>query len=491
MTSALTCNNATLKVYVPSEDNPWNEQKINHLYRRVAFGATPDTINKALTKTPSEVIDELIDQAKNATPIPAPIWANWTPKEFGLNGNIEAVLAQQEWRDLFYTECLKSESGLSQRLTIFWSNHVVASLQGYFGPPLFYKYCNLLERKSIGSFKELIHDVGITGAMLLYLNGFDSKKEAPNENYARELLELFTLGEGNGYTEQDIKEIARALTGWNKRSDKFGDISFDSNEFDTGNKTIFGRIGNWAYSDVIDILFEEREQEIAKYICGKLYRYFVSPLINETIVDQLADTFKNNNFEIDSVLNQLFKSEHFFDESVFSVLIKSPIDLEMNMIKEMELEFYEKDYIKHIRTSISLQGQKTFNHDDVSGWGGDKEWINPSTIVAKWEQTGFRLLNAITSTKIKYLLYKTFLNNLLNNEISNDVEFVTQRMLDFFFSKESIDEVTYQGALGAFKYNVPSNYFDEGRWDTNWVIIGEQVYRLMLYIRKIPEFQLK
>ncbi len=486
-TTTLMCNNATLAVYVPSAANPWNEQKINHLYRRAGFGATRAMINDALTKTPEQVVNQIINVAKNATPTPAPYWANWNANQFG-DTTIKGSVAVREWKDQIIADFYENRGGLNDRLTLFWSNHLVASTQGYFAPPQFYKYYNLLQRKGIGNFKELVYDVGITGAMLLYLNGFENKKNSPNENYARELLELFTLGVNNGYTQQDIVEVARALTGWNDRSDRFGDISFNINKFDQGNKTFFGKTGNWGYDDVIDILFEERELKIARYICRKMYAYFVSPSVNETIVNQLANTFKNNNFDIAPVLARLFKSEHFFDESVSSVIIKSPIDLEVSLKREMNLQF-PSGFPLNIKTrnSISIQAQDLFGHVTVAGWDGDQAWINPSTLVSKWDEVSRRLQKAWQHDKVQY---KTFLNSMLGS-VSNDVGFVTQSILDFFFSNQSIDAITYQGALVAFKDNVPQNYFDDGSWNTNWDESSRQMFRLMQYIIRIPEFQLK
>ncbi len=487
-TATQTCNNATLSAYVPSTDNPWDEQKINHLYRRVGFGATRAMINDALGKTPTQVINSIINQAKNAIPTSPPDWAEWTSDQFGSGTNITVGKAVNEWKNKIIEDFYINNGGLNDRLTLFWSNHLVASYEGYSGPPLFYKYYNLLQRKAIGNFKELVYDVGQTGAMLQYLNGYQNRKNRPNENYARELLELFTLGENNGYTQDDIVEISRALTGWNDRSDRYGDISFNATKFDNGTKTFFGRTGEWGYDDVINILFEERELKIARHVCGKIYKYFVGPVVNETIVNQLANTFKNNNFDIAPVLNRLFKSEHFFDKSVFSVMIKSPVDLEVGLRREMNLKF-PSGYPLYTKTrqSIITQAQNIFSHSSVSGWDGDQTWINPSTFVARWDEVGRRLLKAKQHDETQY---KIFLNEILGS-VSNDVEAVTQSVLAFFFSNQSIDSVTSHGALVAFKDNIPQNYFDDGSWNTDWDEVSRQMYMLMLYIIKIPEFQLK
>ena len=135
---------------------------------------------------------------------------------------------------------------------------------------------------------------------MLYLNGFENTNNDPNENYARELYELFTLGEGIGYTQEDITETARALTGYNHWSEPGADIYFDASTFDSGSKTIFGQTGNWGYDDVIDNLFDQRGSEVATHICSKLYRFFVSPdidaVIQQDIIAPLAQTLVDNSF---------------------------------------------------------------------------------------------------------------------------------------------------------------------------------------------------
>ena len=215
---------------------------------------------------------------------------------------------------------------MRDRLTLFWSNHFVTEYYMYNHPAYTFRYYNNLQSNVLGNFKNFVSVMGLDDAMLMYLNGYENRNNAPNENYARELYELFTLGEGNGYTQDDITETARALTGYNNRQDG-GPIYFNPNRFDNGEKTIFGRKGNWNYDDVINILFEEKSDLISKFIVRKLYKHFISPDVNEAIVDELALYFVNNNFELEPLYKKLFKSEHFFNSYSSNVLIKSPVDL--------------------------------------------------------------------------------------------------------------------------------------------------------------------
>ena len=489
-TTTLMCNNAPLTNYFPSADNPWDGQKVIHLYRRAGFGATPAIKDNALTKTPGQVVNAIIQEAIDTPPEPAPEWANWSIQDFRDNG-VNVIGTRGAWSSKLH-ERLNKRGNLHDRLVVFWSNHIVASLDVYWQPPYMYEYLNLLQKHAIGNFKDMVREIGLSSAMLTFLNGFQNRKGSPNENYARELYELFTLGVDNGYTQEDIVETARAFTGWNDKSNHFGFIKFNPSKFDDGEKTIFGRTGNWGYDDVIDILFEEREQQIAKFICKKLYQYFVSPTVSEGIVQKLADIFVANNFEIAPVLKRLFKSQHFFDDAARSVIIKSPADLLLFLYREMDLKFNDENIIRgrDIRTSFEQNGQAILKHISVEGWATDRAWIDSSSILNRWFGLEGALSHAYRYDKEQF---KTFINRVvLGGSPSNDVEFVTKSILDFFFTnKLTIDDMAFQDALVAFKDTVPEQYFKDGSWNTNWDEARLQMYRLMQHIVKIPEFQLK
>ena len=205
---------------------------------------------------------------------------------------------------------------------MFWMNHFVTELESYGSyAPYMFQYYNLMQTHALGNFKEFVRAVGVNSTMLVYLNGFENTSNNPNENYARELFELFTLGENNNYTQQDILEASRALTGYNHWDDPGAQIYFDQSTWDEGPKTIFGSEEFYTYDELIDTLFELRETEIAQFICTKLYKYFVSheydAITQEDIINPLAQTLIDVNFEMAPMLRQLFKSQHFFDERAF------------------------------------------------------------------------------------------------------------------------------------------------------------------------------
>ncbi len=482
-----SCNTSTLAPYVPSGANPWNTSKIKHVYRRLGFGASQADVDAALALSPGQFIDNLVDSAFSLPPTTAPFWGNYVVSDFtDFEPENEQYIA--EWRIQSGNDLISED--LRGRLISFWMNHFVTELEVYSYSPYLYQYYNILQTHALGNFKDFVHDIGINSTMLLYLNGFENTNFNPNENYARELYELFTLGEGNGYTETDITETARALTGYNHWAEPGAPIYFDTSTHDAGEKTIFGQTGFWGYDDVINILFQERTNEIAVFICSKLYTFFVSPEVDATIeqdiIQPLAQTLVNNNFELVPVLKELFKSEHFFDERALGVVVKSPFDVIFSFVNETGF-FYDDTLMDAFIYASSLIGQDIFDPPDVSGWQRDETWINSSTLTGRWQlmelYVDFLFDNGFEFTLVD-------LARELTND-SNDPEFITQVMVDHFMAKELHSPGDYVIATDIFKWDIPQNYYDQGLWNLSWSEAPYQVVLLLKHIARMPEFQLK
>lgn len=485
MPTATTCNTSSLSIYIPSAGMPWDSKRANHVYRRLGYGESLPRINLALADTPENLIDSLISQAVALPPTAAPSWADTTYNDYiaqGLDFDEETQNNQYEWKIQALDDLLTD--GLRGRLTLFWHNHFVTELNKYYCSNYLYKYYNLLQTYALGNFKEFVRAIGKNEAMLIYLNGFENTATDPNENYARELYELFTLGVDNGYTQSDIVQTSKALTGYNHRNGFCDDLFFDNSTFNTDDKTIFGRTGNWGYDDVIDILFEEKAPLIANFICTKLYTYFVSPTINQTIIDDLASTFVID-FNIAEVLKRLLKSEHFFDDEAIGTIIKSPYDLTHDYIKTTNFTINQEDKGSIFYYNV-VAGQDLFNPVDVAGWQGDKDWINSSTLGGRW--TGMQ--NFIWYT---WNNYKEELRDfaLETSSSINDPAIITKSIIDRFVSKELHTITDYHIATDIFKAEIPQNYYDDGTWNLNWDQAPYQVVLLLLHLTKIPEFQLK
>jgi len=292
---------STLSPWTPDENHPWNTHSINHLYRRAGFGATLAEITAAKGKSPSQVIDGLLDNALLSSgsmpsePYKADTWLHVGPY---LGGDYDKQIQQQtaysyanfEIRRDWTVQMAKENIMLREKLSLFWMNHfVIESLKVYY-PQMVYRYLDYMRKNAWGNFKQMVKDVTIQPGMLIYLDGVQSYRTLPNENYARELLELFAVGvtdkDGNpNYTEPDIREIAKALTGYRIQYDAPAPnvlpSYYEVTQHDATFKTIFGVKKPWGLAsagvtdDVIDHIFESKKDAIAWYICSKLYQFFV------------------------------------------------------------------------------------------------------------------------------------------------------------------------------------------------------------------------
>ncbi|MFK5959620.1 MAG: DUF1800 domain-containing protein [Lutibacter sp.] len=478
----MSCNSGSINPYISSVQKPWDTRLIQHFYRRIGFGATSNEIAQALIQEPSLFIDEVIEKVYNLPSTIPPSWAYMKESDYT---DIDTQMQEQhvEWYLKWENDMLVNP--IRGRFTLFWSNHFVTRLEDYWCSSWMFDYYKVIQENSFGNFKNFVKEIGLAPAMLIFLNGYQNSAAEPNENYARELYELFTLGVNNGYTQNDIVETARALTGYTRIDEYCAPISFDINEFDHTEKTIFGRTGNWGYNDVIDILFEERGTQIANFICEKLYKYFISPEINSVIISELATTLITNNFELVPVYKQLFKSEHFFNDNAIGILIKSPFDLLNIHFRETEFST-ESEMLLNLVWFCSEIGQTMFEPVDVAGWQGNHDWINSSTLVGRWNAFDYFLWWTWEDNKESF---RDFVVNLVGE--SNNPSEITKIVVDHLLSNSLQTELDYEIATDIFKDEIPQNYFDNNQWNLQWDTVPYQVIVLLFHIIRQPEFQLK
>ena len=493
----VNCNTAPLAPYT----TPLDRSKAAHLYRRSGFSASVETIDQAVGQNAGTLVDSLINQAVNQAPITPPVWADWNSSNYPEDDDLHRELKRQQ-RDEFrltYAQGLLNNN-LFDRMSFFWSNHFVTELDVYECNPFLYRYINCLQRNALGNFKTFVSEIGRTDAMLYYLDGVYNNKNRPNENYGRELYELFTLGEGNGYTEQDIIETARALTGYVERGELGCEpVSFRADRHDDGSKTILGQTGNWGYDDVVDILFGQRPNEIAEFICRKLYEFFVHPDSRDdagnaqTIVSGMAATFMANDFEIAPVLSQLFKSQHFFDNDAIGVIIKSPFDFYFNFIKESSFP-YDDTTVASLVNYGGLLSQRLFDPFDVAGWQRDRQWINTNFMIGRWLTIQTILQDFFDADDEQFRSFGLSICNTCGLT-SNDPDLIARQIIDFILPKGLLNETEYEKAFAIFRGDIPPQYFEGGDspiWTLATAMEGPtQMFNLMQYLARQPEFQLK
>ncbi len=400
---------STLAPWAPAPGD-WNVTTINHLYRRAGFGATYAEITAAKALTPSAAIDALLDDSLltgNNLPQPPEHAADWLHVPPYLGSDYNTIVAQQtaytyavlairrQWISLM----ADPKTMLRERMTLFWLNHFVIEEQKVYYPQMIYNYVSYFRQHPWGNFKQMVKDVTISPAMLIYLDGQYSAGATPNENYARELMELFTLGvsyyDGTpNYTETDIQQLARALTGW--RIDNTASAPnvlpsiYDVSRHDSTLKSPFGApkkdyglaASGVVTDDVIDLLFSMKGDRLAWYVCSKLYQQFVYHDITTTaaisIITGMADTFKTN-WELKPVLSQLLKSEHFFDMANVGAEIKSPLDFFVGLMRSLDLtvDQYQAGSLYYY---AYYSNQWLLDPPNVKGWPGYHSWISTTTL---------------------------------------------------------------------------------------------------------------
>ena len=498
----VNCNTSTLAPYT----TPLDKVRAAHLYRRLGFSASVQTIDQAVGQNAGTLVDALINEAVNMAPLAPPVWADWNNSNYPADEDAARQLARQqrdEWR-IAYTGALLNNN-LRDRLSFFWSNHFVTEIDVYDCNSFLYYYIDCLQRNAIGNFKTFVSEIGLTSAMLYYLDGAYNNGNNPNENYSRELFELFSLGEGNGYTEEDIIETARALTGYVERGELGCEqVTFDPTRFDAGTKTILGRTGNWGYDDVIDILFEERPNEIAQFICKKLYEFFVHPDSDDdagnaqAIISGLANTFVASNFEIAPVLSELFKSQHFFDDEAIGVIIKSPFDIYLGMINETNFG-YDDNLLLNVVNVSRMLGQEMFDPFDVAGWQRDRTWINTNFIIGRWLTSEVFLEAYFQNNQEQFRTLAMDAVGTANSNTSNP-EIVVSALVNKFTPKGLLTAQDFENAMSVFKIeDVPENYYGPDYIPGGlglWMLavspeVPQQVFFLMMHLIRQPEFQLK
>ncbi|PWS27204.1 DUF1800 domain-containing protein [Pedobacter yonginense] len=394
-------------------------KEINHLLKRTLFGAKRSDISSLIGQSVTQAVDLLLKDL----PLPNPPINNYND-----TGYTDAnVPAGQTWVNAVYTDgtansrrvtsfkawwvgqMLAQPISITEKMTLFWHNHFSIEADTVDDARYIYKHNNLLRSFALGNFKTLVKQVTIDPAMLKYLNGYASTKSAPDENYGRELQELFTMGKGSDskYTEADVKAAARLLTGYKIDSIAITSV-FDPTRHDVAdkqfsafysNKLIKGRTGvdgAKELDDLLDMLFAQAE--LSKYICRRLYRFFVyydiTADIEANIISPLADIFRSNNYEIKPVLKALLTSSHFFLAQNRSCNIKAPIDFVVGLAKEFEIVFPDAaDYVNayymwdYLRSTASNLQQNLADPPNVSGWPAYYQipqfyelWINSDTL---------------------------------------------------------------------------------------------------------------
>lgn len=368
--------------YQPSAEQPWDRRRAAHLFRRAGFGANSAELDEAASMEPAAVVEQLVEPASAGSS---------EASDPASNALARAVLATGDPHQLgawWAYAMLDTAAPLVEKMTLFWHGHFATSADKVTDAELMFRQNRLLRQYALGDFAALTHAVAGDPAMLIYLDSATNRKAHPNENFARELMELFCLGEGN-YTERDIQELARCFTGWEIRQRSF---RFNRYQHDTGEKSILGRTGSFPESEAVDVVLAQ--PAATQFIAGKLFRYFVAdePAPTAALLQPLADSLREHDWDVRAVVRRILGSQLFFSNIVRGRKVRSPVDLVIGLLRPLQgtTNTYQ------VAEDLERLGQGLFFPPNVKGWDGGRTWINSASLLDRSNAVGSLLRNSKT-----------------------------------------------------------------------------------------------
>ena len=519
---------------------PWTKNEVVHLLKRTMFGSTIDDVNYFLSKTMNDAVDELLTLPSTA---PAPPVKNYSNTNIPTTDPDYNIAYGQTWVNTNTTDAdgqrrtslkawwmglmIRQERNIREKMTLFWHNHFATETNDLGRMIWAYNYNALCRRYALGNFKQMVRDVTLDAAMLRYLNGYLNINSAPDENYARELQELFTLGKENNpnYTEDDVKNAARVLTGW-RINGTTNTYSFSASLHDTAGKqfssfynntVIAGRSGSTAgdleLTDLINMIFS-KSGEVSRFIVKKLYRYFVYYKIDAAteanVIVPLAQMLVANNWEIKPVLTALLKSEHFFDVVNQGCYIKSPVDLVVSVCREFSIVFPNPtDHVNaynmwsFIQSYASLLQQNIGDPPSVAGWPAfyqapqfHETWINTDTYPRRNLFTDTMITTGYTRSGQKIVIDPVAFTKKLPNPSDPNALINDALKIMFRLDLSAASKTTLKKQI--LLTNQDQDYYWTNAWNAyisnptnaNYQVVFTRLRDLYKYLMDLAEYQL-
>ena len=516
----------------------WSTEQITHLLKRTMFGANPDDINYFKSKTLNQAVDELLqpqilpdpplnfyDTAEYKDPQGIKFGETWVNAIYG-DGTVNSR-RRASYKYWWVMQMTNQKRNIHEKMVLFWHNHFSTEMNEVDDARYVYLYNTVLRKNALGNFKDFVRQITLDPAMLKYLNGRLNTKNAPDENYGRELQELFTIGKGAGskYTEDDVKAAAKVLTGYGINGDKMT-FTTNVNNHDTSDKKFSAFYNNTIIKGIAGANFDKElddmltmifsVEEVSKFICRKFYQYFVyydlTPAVEKDIIEPLAKIFRDNKFEIKPVISALLKSQHFFYPNVYGSTIKSPLDLVIGTLREFNIQFpspttYLQEYY-NLFGEVVRQGQimqqDIGDPPNVAGWPAYYQeplfyeiWVNSDTYPKRNQYTDSLILNGFTKNGRKIQLdVIAFAKKLVNPD---DPNLLIAQSLEILYkipvSKELIEQVKKDILLSGQS----TDYYWTELWNTmiqkpndtnNLNMVTTRLRNLYKYLLALPEYQL-
>jgi uncharacterized protein (DUF1800 family) len=513
----------------------WDTKHVAHLLRRTTFGFSPSDFRNFKNKSLNDAVSAIIDFV-DYTPSPPlnnysspsvidpniPLGQTWVNDSFTPpNLTAPRFLSFKSWAT---GQLINQECNIREKMTQFWHNHFAVEAEVVQDGRFLYKYNQFLRGQCLGNFKNMVKTISKDPSMLYYLNGYKNTKNAPDENYARELMELFTLGKGadSNYTEDDVKQAARVLTGWRINISTV-ESNFQPTLHDTQNKTfsgffnnqtIVGRIGAdgaLEKDELIDMIFMHADV-ISKHLCRKLYRYFCYYNITEqtetNVIEPLAQFLVQSNWEIKPVIQKLLLSEHFYDINSKGCYIKNPFDFVVGFTKAFQTKFttdLAKNYssLLLVNSFTTSQGLNYFDPPSVAGWPAYHQspqyhqiWINSDTLTKRKQLIEILLSsNGIATPTIDIKTDIVEFVSILENP-SNPVELINESLeilyaIDISSTKKTeLKSILLSGQSQDFYWTDLWQTYQQNKTTENKQMVYIRLYSLFQHLLSLPEYQL-
>ena len=368
-----------------------NQLKNQHLWWRAGFGPPLENLNELSKEKPEKLFHSILKASEKKpdffdvadADLKEMVSSNQqatSPRLQGLKPEEKQMIRKQSVQDIsklnlkWLQEMTESPAQLLEKMSLFWHGHFASKTVN-----IIYDQAllNVIRANALGNFKDLLFGVSKSASMIQFLNNNQNKKGHPNENFARELMELFTIGRGN-YTETDVKESARAFTGWG--TDFQGEFTFRPRIHDDGVKSFFGKTGNLSGEDILSILLDQKQTAV--FITRKIYKFFVNEEPDEEKIIELSSNFYSSGYDIRSLMINIFTSSWFYNQKNIGNQIKSPVVWMVGMRRQLPLE------IQNPAVQLILErllGQVLFSPPNVAGWPGGKHWIDSSSLMLRMQ----------------------------------------------------------------------------------------------------------
>ncbi|HEY3117538.1 MAG TPA: DUF1800 domain-containing protein [Chloroflexota bacterium] len=350
---------------------------IAHLLRRAGFGTTASELDAYAALGFTGAVNQLVDYSQ--------VSDDSVEAQVAFMENSLDLTKLESIQQIWLYRMLNTARPLQEKMTLFWHDHLANANSKVGKPDAMYRQNQFFRSNALGDFPGILRGISRDPAMIRFLDGNTNRKGAPNENYARELMELFTMGRGN-YSETDVREGARAFTGWNL--DKNFQFTFNAKQHDDGLKTFLNQRGKWNGDDVVRIILEQPVS--ARFMASKLFNFFVHDHPSSTTIQDLADQFRDNGFRVRELVRAIFLSADFASDDAYHAVIRSPVEYVIGLMKSFGIP----QFLPGITGSLSRMGMQLFNPPGVAGWDWGTAWIGTNTYLER-----VNLANTLTSQR--------------------------------------------------------------------------------------------